>query len=69
MKAVIFIEGGVIQDIITDREIEIRIIDMDVDDLDETKIQVIEGQDSYVYDSNCSRVDKNRLLQIFSEIE
>lgn len=69
MKAVLFMEGGVIQKIISDGELEVRIIDGDTEG-EEAEVQLIEGKMKYVFNSNrIAEVDKVRTETIFKEIE
>lgn len=70
MKVVVFIEGGVIQDVISNNELEVRIIDGDLDGCEERDVQRIEGEDVYVYSSHrTAKVDKSKVEKIFREIQ
>lgn len=70
MKIVVFIENGIVQEVISDHESEIRIIDCDIEGLEESEIQNIEGREVYVYNNyyKC-QVDKRRIEKIYKEIE
>jgi len=49
MNIVIFMEGGVIQDIIADAEARVIVVDRDVEGLDEKDIKTVLGNEAYVY--------------------
>ncbi|MFD1736119.1 hypothetical protein ACFSCX_06030 [Bacillus salitolerans] len=69
MKVVLFMEGGVIHDIISDGELEVRVVDADVEGLHESETQTVEGETKFVFTSNRTpEVDTKRVEQIFNEI-
>jgi|HigsolmetaAR206D_1030411.scaffolds.fasta_scaffold00003_30 hypothetical protein len=70
MKQVIFIEGGIIQEIISEIKNEIVVIDRDVEGLDKTDIRIIEGDESYIYRGLTeSKVDPERVKRIYEEAD
>jgi len=67
MKVAIIIEGGIIQEVISEESIELNIIDRDINDL-EDETNIIYGEESYVYRGNTLDVDPELVNQIFAEI-
>lgn len=50
MKAVIVVEGGIVQEVISDeKSVDIVVVDHDTEDMDESEVKHVEGWRSYVY--------------------
>ena len=47
-KILIYMQGGLIQDIISDIDVNLIVIDTDADDVDAKDHEMLNGQDSYV---------------------
>lgn len=49
MRVAIFMEDGIINDIISDGELEVVFIDRDVEGVEEDEVKTVTGEDAYVF--------------------
>ncbi|MEK4826591.1 hypothetical protein NSS71_18815 [Niallia sp. FSL W8-0951] len=62
MNVVVFLEGGVVQQVITDSEnVQVVIVDRNTENLPKEDIQTILGEEAYVYNA-ISEADRNPTL-------
>ena len=69
MKAVVFIEGGVVQEVLSDEGMEILIVDRDTEGVETNELYKITGDDAYVYSTRGSSVNKEKIEEIYKELE
>lgn len=69
MRAIIFIEGGVVQEVMSDEGMEILIVDRDTEGVELDELYKIAGQDAYVYSARGSSVNKERIDELYKEFE
>lgn len=69
MKIAIVVEGGIVQEVITDEEImDVVVIDRDTDGLDESEIKKVDGWKTYVYNGlRRTKHEPERLEKIYQE--
>lgn len=67
MKVAIIVDGGVIQEVVADKEAEVVIIDRDIEG-SEHELKKVEGLDAYVYAGLAeAEVNIERIERIFKE--
>lgn len=49
MKIIVFIEGGIVQTVMTDKDAEVMVVDYDTEGVDLGELMKISGEDAYVY--------------------
>jgi hypothetical protein len=70
MKVVVVVQGGIVQEVITDEElVDVVIVDRDTDGLSEDEVKVVDGKESYVY-GGLQRAETNpeKVEEIFKEV-
>lgn len=65
VKMAIFIKGGIIQSIISDEDVDIRLIDQDTEGLEDDEITEVNGIQSHVTDHE-SEIETDRVEEIFA---
>lgn len=69
MKIAIIVEGGVVQEVISNENIKIRVIDRDTDGVEPEDLIAVENNDAYIYNGvRSSNLQPERTEKIFSEI-
>lgn len=69
MKVVVFIEGGLVREVVAKKDLEIKIIDSDLEGLDQEDIITVEGQQQYVHNGVEIKTDCNRVASIVNKVE
>ncbi|PTY93051.1 hypothetical protein B5V90_02910 [Heyndrickxia sporothermodurans] len=69
MRAIVFIEGGAVQEVMSDEGMEILIVDRDTEGVDLSELRKIAGDDAYVYSTRGSSVNKEKIKEIYKELE
>ena len=68
-KIIVFMDGGLVQSVMTDTEADVTILDHDVDGLEPEEIKMIEGKETYIYRFRVHEQDSVRVNKILGEIE
>lgn len=67
MKIIVFVEGGIVQTVMTDEEAEVMIVDYDVEDSDlPERLITLDGDKAYVYRFNTYELNVDRVNEIFA---
>ena len=66
MKIIVFVEGGIVQTVMTDEEAEVMVVDYDVDGVDLGEIRVVNGDEACVYVGEVHEVNADRVGEIFA---
>ncbi len=68
-KIVVFMDGGLVQTVMTDNRADVTIIDHDIDGLEPKEIKMIEGKETYIYRFDTYEYDPVRVNNILNEID
>ena len=69
-RVVVIVEGGVVQNVLVDKETEVIVVDYDSDGLEEDEITMIHGDEAYVYNGvHHGEVNSEEIDYILSCIE
>ena len=68
-KIIVFMEGGLVQCVMTDTEADVTILDHDIDGIEPEQINMIEGEETYIYRFRGHEQDSVRVNKILKEIE
>jgi|GEM_PF-5299109 hypothetical protein len=70
-RAIVIVEGGIVQDVLTDIDIDVEVVDFDVQGLDDydTKISPSGGGEGYVYSGDVQSKNVKRLDQYWDLIQ
>lgn len=49
MQIVIILEGGIVQEVVTDIQADVVVVDRDTEGCDPEELRSVEGQESYIY--------------------
>ena len=67
-KIIVFLEGGLIEEVMTDQDAEVMIVDYDLDGLGEDEIKMVDGKEAYIHRfSPYIRVDAGKINEIFAK--
>ncbi len=67
LKIIVFIEGGIVQTVMTDEEAEVMVVDYDVEDSDlPERIITLDDDKAYVYRFNTYELNADRVNEIFA---
>ncbi|MFS8304181.1 hypothetical protein [Bacillus altitudinis] len=66
-RVVVFLEGGIVQEIKSTEGMEVLIVDRDTDGADACDIYNIKGDDAYVYSTRRSIENKTEIDEIYNE--
>lgn len=67
MRVVVFLEGGIVQEIMSTEGMEVLIVDRDTEGADACDIYKIKDDDAYVYSTRKSNENKTDINEIFAE--
>jgi len=68
-KVVVFIDGGRVDNVLSNLPVEIVIVDYDLEGLDDDNIKEVIGEDMYVYTCfEASEVNAEVVRQVFKDI-
>lgn len=68
MRIAIIMDGGIVQEVITDESTEVIVVDRDKEGVDLEELKTVEGEDSYIYNGlTIGDVNQPRLDTIFKE--
>lgn len=66
-KMIITIEGGLIQEIISNQDVEILIVDYDIDGMEDEKLSKYEGKDCYKWLRDNNWTDATHVHEEFED--
>ncbi len=67
MKIIVFVEGGIVQTVMTDEKAEVMIVDYDVEGSDPPeRLITLDGDEAYVYKFGVYELNPYRVEEIFA---
>lgn len=66
-RVVVFLEGGIVQEIKSTEGMEVLIVDRDTDGADACDIYKIKGDDAYVYSTRRTIENKTEIDELYNE--
>ena len=66
-KLVVFIDGGLVNQVLSNEPIEVVIVDNDLEGLEDNEVSIIMGKEAYVYSTKASEVSTEVVQQVFKD--
>jgi hypothetical protein len=67
-KAIIVMNGGIIQNVVTDEDVDVTVVDYDTEGADLDDLKKVHGNDAYVFGPH-TEVDKDEVENILNMIK
>ena len=67
-KLVIFIEDGVVDQVVSNESIEVVIVDRDSEGLDEDEVSIVMEKEAYVYSTKTAKVGTEMVQRVCKDV-
>ena len=70
VKLVVFIDGGLVSQVLSSEPIEVVIVDNDLENLDDDEITIVMGEEAYIYTCiKTSEVNADVVQNVFRDVD
>jgi len=70
VKLVVFIDGGLVSQVLSSEPIEVVIVDNDLEDLADDEISIVLGEEAYIYTCiKTSEVNTEVIQHVFRDVD
>jgi hypothetical protein len=67
-RLVVFMDGGLIHQVLSNEPIELVIVDYDLEGLEEDEVSIVMGAEAYVHIDRASELNTEVVQQVFKDV-